>query len=189
MSDNSRRYLTTLFGLDAVVRRVAGTGAGWDATAPCEGWTAADVVGHNIAMNHMIAGLAKGQGSKGAADMVPADPEAEWQESFEQVFAALDSEGALQTVTMTPWGELPVDKFLGFVWVDPLIHSWDLAMATGQDPALDADLVAAASARLERAGESLVSPGRFKAAAPINAEMSPVDKLVSLSGRDAAWTP
>lgn len=185
MSDNSRRYLTSLFGLDAVVRRVDGN---WDAASPCEGWSAADVVGHNIAMNDMIAGFTDGIDATGADDMVPDDPAAEWRASFTALLDALDSEGALQAVAVTPWGELPVDKFLGFVWVDPLLHSWDLAMATGQDPALDADLVAAASTRLERAGESLVGPGRFKPATDIDDQMTPTQRLVSLSGRDAHWT-
>ena len=181
MSDNLRRYTRALYGFDAVVRRTSAEA--WGNDSPCEGWTAADVVAHNVGMNRMIAGFTRGDGAP-HADHVPADdPAASWATSFDELLAALDTEGALQTVAMTPWGELPVEKFLGFVWVDPVIHTWDLAVAVGQEPVLAADLVELGAARLERAGDSLVGPGRFRAAVDVADGATTLDRFISLSGR------
>ncbi len=186
MSENSRRFLKALFGFDAAMQRA---GDNWSNQSPCEEWTASDVVAHNIAMNTMIAGFTRGIGANGVEETGITDPATEWAASFSAVQEALDADGALQSVTMTPWGELPVEKFLGFVWVDPLIHTWDLSMATGQAPVLNQALVADGYKRLERAGESLVGPGRFKAAVAADGDMSMLDKFVAISGRDPRWVP
>ena len=181
MSENLRRYTRALYGFDAVVRRTP-TDA-WSSDSPCDGWTAADVVAHNVGMNRMIAGFTRGDGAPHADHIVSDDPAAAWAESLDDLLASLDRQGALQTVAMTPWGELPVEKFLGFVWVDPVIHTWDLAMAVGQEPVLAADLVELGAARLERAGDSLVGPGRFEAAVSVADDASTLERFISLSGR------
>ncbi|MEM7286340.1 MAG: TIGR03086 family metal-binding protein [Actinomycetota bacterium] len=181
MSENLRRYTRALYGFDAVVRRTPGEA--WTHPSPCEGWTAADVVAHNVGMNEMIAGFTRGDGAPHAGHVETDDPAGSWASSLEALLAALDRHGALQTVAATPWGELAVEKFLGFVWVDPVIHTWDLAVAVGQAPVLDADLVALGAARLERAGDSLVGPGRFRAAVAVGDEATTLDRFISLSGR------
>ena len=185
MSDSSRNYLKALYGFDAAVRRAAADS--WTNASPCPEWTAADIVGHNIGMNDMIAGFTRGEGSAGPAGGAPSDPLAAWTESFEGLQAALDTKGALQTVTQTPWGELPVDAFLGFAWVDPLIHTWDLSRATGQDPTMDDAQVARGLKQLVRAGDALVGPGRFDAPVDADDSMSTLEQFIAASGRDPRW--
>jgi uncharacterized protein (TIGR03086 family) len=184
MSDNLRTYVKALYGFDATVNRVAGDG--WDAPSPCEGWTATDVVAHNIGMNNMIAGFTRGEGASRPTEERPDDPVAAWRASFDGLLAALDTAGALQTVAKTPWGEMPVDKFLGFAWVDPVVHTWDLAKATGQTPVVDEGLVERGAKQLARAGDSLVGPGRFKPAVEVGDEAPVLDTLIALSGRNPA---
>ena len=181
MSENLRRYTRALYGFNAVVVRTPASA--WGNASPCEDWTAADVVAHNVGMNQMIAGFTRGQGATHAGHVTAEDPAAEWTASLQELLAALDSSGALQTVAATPWGELPVDKFLGFAWVDPVIHTWDLARAVGQEPILDADLVERGAAQLERAGASLVGPGRFDAAVDLGDDASTLDRFIAYSGR------
>ncbi|MCP5027562.1 MAG: TIGR03086 family protein [Actinomycetia bacterium] len=182
MSENLRTYTKALYGFDAVVTRTSVDQ--WSSSSPCEDWTAADVVAHNVGMNDMVASFCTGTGASQPSHDTASDPAAEWTRSFDGLLAALDSDGALQTVAGTPWGEMPVDKFLGFAWVDPLIHTWDLACATGQAAAMDAALVARAAKQLERAGDSLVAPGRFNAAVRADADSGTVDQLVALAGRN-----
>ncbi|MGF1598902.1 MAG: TIGR03086 family metal-binding protein [Acidimicrobiales bacterium] len=181
MSENLRNYVKALYGFDAVVRRT--DPSRWNAQSPCQAWKAADVVAHNIGMCDMITGFAKGIGSSGPTESTAGDPAAAWSASFDGLLGALDSAGALQTVTATPWGEMPVDKFLGFVWIDPVIHTWDLATAVGETPVLDAAQVERGIAQMIRAGKSLVGPGRFEPAVEVADDIDPVSKLVALSGR------
>lgn len=185
MSESSRTFLKAVYGFDAAVRRIDADR--WANPSPCDGWQATDVLNHCVEMNKMVTGFTNGIGaSRPAASS--ANPITEWQPSFDELLEALDHKGALQTVSKTPWGEMPVDKFLGFAWVDPLIHTWDLAKAGGQEPALDPDLVARAYAQLERAGDSLRGPGAFGAAVEPTAEMSTVDRFIAISGRDPSWS-
>ncbi|MDH4145362.1 MAG: TIGR03086 family metal-binding protein [Acidimicrobiia bacterium] len=182
MSDNLRNYTKALYGFDATVRRTASSA--WSAPSPCPGWTAADVVAHNVGMCDMIAGFTRGVSAKGPRQDRLDDPAAAWQSSLDGLLAALDTAGALQAVAKTPWGELPVDKFLGFAWVDPVVHTWDLAQAVGEPTVLDADQVRRGITQLERAGASLVGPGRFEPAVEVSSDADAVDRLVALSGRN-----
>ncbi|MDH3683101.1 MAG: TIGR03086 family metal-binding protein [Acidimicrobiia bacterium] len=182
MSENLRTYTRAVYGFDAAVARAANDS--WDNPSPCEAWTAADVVAHNIGMNDMIAGFTSGVDARSPVHEIPAHPAAAWRDSLDGLLSALDSQGALQTVARTPWGEMPVDKFLGFAWVDPVVHTWDLAMATGQTPVLDEALVARGTKQLERAGDSLVGEGRFQPAVDLGPGAGPIERFIALTGRD-----
>lgn len=59
MTSNRQRYLTALFGLDAVIRRVPGDA--WPNASPCEGWTTRDVVDHNLFLVRTVQGMAEGR--------------------------------------------------------------------------------------------------------------------------------
>jgi uncharacterized protein (TIGR03086 family) len=114
--------------------------SGWGAPSPCEGWTAADVVGHLVGTQRDFLGT-HGADLGGPPDVV-ADPAAAWRAHAARVAAAVADD------------ELPAREFDGFfgpttvgeafqryyVW-DMLVHRWDLARAVGADAALtDAEL-------------------------------------------------
>ncbi|MGH1491571.1 MAG: TIGR03086 family metal-binding protein [Acidimicrobiales bacterium] len=190
MSENSRTFLKSVYGFDAAVRRVAADR--WSSLSPCEGWQAKDVVAHTMEMNLRVAGFAAEAGITAEAKAMEADisddPLAAWQSSLDALIIAVDSEGVLQAVATTPFGEMPVDKFLGFAWVDSLIHTWDLAKATGQAPVLDADLVDRAYHRLVQAGDSLRGPGAFGPAVEETSDMTMLEKFIAISGRNPRWS-
>ena len=180
MSENSRNYLLALYGFDATVRRV--TPSSWDNTSPCEGWTARDVLSHNIGMCEMITGIAHGVGAEAAEHPPVVNPMAEWIKAFEETRQALDRPEALAQKELTPWGHLVVDRFIGIVTVDPLIHTFDLAAATGQRVVIDEGLAAAGFAQLEKAGE-MIRGERFGPKVSIDEDASIVDKLIAMAGR------
>ncbi len=184
MSKSLLTYTKALYGFDAAVQRADDTS--WSNASPCDGWTAADVLAHNIGMNNMISGFCAGIDSKGPSHELPDDPAGAWKTSFDGLLDALDTKGALHSVARTPWGEMPTGKFLGFAWIDPVIHTWDLAKATGQPAVLDAELVARGTKQLEQAGDSLVGPGRFEPATQAGSGADPVDAFVALSGRSVS---
>lgn len=181
MSESLLTYTKALYGFDAAVQRVSGDA--WGNQSPCDGWTANDVIAHNIGMNNMISGFCAGIDSKGPTHELPDDPAGAWKASFDGLLDALDTKGALHAVARTPWGEMPAGKFLGFAWIDPVIHTWDLAKATGQPAVLDEGLVARGTKQLEKAGDSLVGPGRFNPATEVGRGADPIDVFVALSGR------
>jgi uncharacterized protein (TIGR03086 family) len=207
MSDNLLAYIKGLFCFDAVVQRT--DRARWGDPSPCERWTARGVVNHNVLVCFMIAEMVRGNPAVVPAGSVergrPApsrdgfvfaphlaqtfvstddDPVEVWNRGRDDVLAALDHPGALQTEARSPWGHPTVDAFLGFAFYDPLVHAWDLAKAVGQPPMLDAKLA-------QRALDSLTEFGKHKElrqpislAAPImTTARDPVTRLIAFTGR------
>ena len=80
--------------------------------------------------------------------MAGADPATTMRDSAAAAVAAVDS-ADLTKVIPSPFGEMPVDDFLGIIWVDTLTHAWDVADAGGIDSGIDADLADAARSTLE----------------------------------------
>ena len=181
MSENTRSYLHALYGFDATVNRV-GT-QDWDSASPCEGWSARDVLSHNIGMCQMITGIAHGIGAKSAGQPEVVDPLEEWGRAFAETRAALDDVEALSQKVQTPWGHLVVDRFVGIVTVDPLIHTFDLAVATGQEVVIDPGLANAGYTQLQKAGD-MIRGERFGPEIELDGDKSIVEMLIAMAGRD-----
>ncbi|GAA2470865.1 maleylpyruvate isomerase family mycothiol-dependent enzyme [Streptomyces thermolineatus] len=121
--------------------RVRGTRPqAWDAPAPCEGWTARDVVGHLVewfpGFLRAGAGVELPEGPS-----VDDDPVAAWTVHSDGVQALLDDPAtADRTLSDRHLGQLPLDRAVDrFYTADVFLHTWDLARATGQDEHLDPD--------------------------------------------------
>jgi uncharacterized protein (TIGR03086 family) len=179
VSEKLRRYTKAVYLFDAVVRRVPDDA--WSAPSPCDEWSAADVVKHQVDVHSMVATMAGAEGDPPPFD--PADPAGSWADARDRVLTALDQEGALQHEGDTPFGHLSVDKLIGILFVDPLTHAWDLGVATGVDPALDEALCTRGADQLERAGDMIRAPGFYDAALPYPADADPVTRFIAVAGR------
>lgn len=184
MSENLRKYTKALYALDAVARRVP-AGA-WDRPSCCEGWTAREVAGHATAVIEGVGAVASG-GERPAplpeAERAGEDPAATVRSALERTLAALDQPGVINRVASTPFGDMPVDAFLGVIWVDPLTHAWDIADATGIDHGIDGDTADEAHAALAPLSDALRGPGRFAEAVPVADDADPVAAFIAFSGR------
>ncbi|NEK84426.1 TIGR03086 family protein [Blastococcus saxobsidens] len=114
--------------------------AGWAAPSPCEGWTAADVVGHLLQTQRDF--LTTHGVDLGTAPDVAADPAAAWRAHAQRVAAALADDAVPAREFDGFFGPTTVgaafEQF--YVW-DMVVHRWDVARAVGADPGLtDAEL-------------------------------------------------
>ncbi len=184
MSENLRNFTKAVYGMDAVVKRVPSDR--WDAPSPCEGWSARDVVAHQVGV---LRGLAETVRSGEMA--LPAEPEDRsdpvglWSEVRDDVLAALDRSGALQQHGRFWFGEMSVDELIGVVQWDPLTHAWDVATAVGIDAHIDPELAEHSHATIAPMRETLakrklVSPD----AVEVPAEADVVSRYLGLVGRD-----
>ena len=113
----------------------------WDAPAPCEGWVARDVVEHLV--EWLPAFFApRWDLELLATPSVAEDPLAAWQSLSDVLQRALDDPAVASAQRDSPMGPTTFESAMGMICVpDVLIHTWDLARATGLDEQLDADEV------------------------------------------------
>jgi uncharacterized protein (TIGR03086 family) len=131
--------------LDDFAAVLAGVAPGrWTAPSPCAGWAAIDVAGHVIGDLRAIQAYAAGRDEEEPADnprsAAGADPLAAWRVARADMMAALDPV-ALARLVPLPWGQLTLGEFLARYPMEFLVHTWDLAQATGQAAGLDPGLV------------------------------------------------
>ena len=152
MSETLDRYTSLAVDFDA---RVHGA-TDWSATSPCEGWSARDVVAHIIGGHRRLIGA---EPTEVGAD---EDVVAAWDDATVALKAVLGDDAKAAAAVPTPFGPMPLEQMVGrFVCMDVLVHTWDLARATGQDEQLQADAVAAAYSGLKPMDAMLRGPGIF----------------------------
>ena len=183
VSDNLRDFTKALYGMDAVIRRVPDDA--WDQASPCEGWTARDVVGHQVGVLNGVTHMAGGN------DMIlPATPEdlsnpqELWAGARDAVLAALDQQGALQHSGKYWFGPMTIDELIGVVQWDPLTHAWDVAKATGAEVALDEDLAQKSFDRISAIRPSLAKMHLVGDEVTVADDADIVSRYLGLVGRD-----
>ncbi|OBI94261.1 TIGR03086 family metal-binding protein [Mycobacterium sp. 1245805.9] len=125
----------------AVVEAVTHDQLEWP--TPCSEWSVRQLIDHLVGGADYL--LAAATGPEGALSDRP--PGITYRTCVDRVLTALESPGALERVCVSPLGfDWSVADAVAGTFMDVLIHTWDLARATGQDERLDADLVAACSA-------------------------------------------
>ena len=143
----------------------------WSATAPCEGWTARDVVAHVVGGHR---GLIAATGGAPVAELTAdEDIVGAWDAATEGIKAVLSDPSKVAMAVPGPMGEMPAGQMIArFMCTDVLVHTWDLARATGQDESLQADAVRMAYSGLKPMDAMLRRPGVFgpKVAAPAGAD-------------------
>jgi uncharacterized protein (TIGR03086 family) len=180
MSETTERYETVAGGFD---RRVAGVVPGqWAAASPCEGWSARDVVAHVVDTHRRV--LATLEGREPVVVGPDDDVTACWRSVRTDLLAALTDPARAGTTVSGMFGEQSFESLVGrLLCTDTLVHTWDLARATGQDEQLDAAAVAAGRAFLEPIDDAIRRPGGFapKLEAPAGAD--PQTAFLAFCGR------
>lgn len=136
MSETSERYRRLADAFSERVRAVPGDA--WERPSPCEGWVARDVVRHMVETSERFLGRAGMELPAGPS--VDDDPADAWDRARSAVQAALEDPAVADQSYDTPMGAMTFEETMSrFGVADVLIHTWDLARATGLDERLDPD--------------------------------------------------
>lgn len=187
MSPPDQLYLRVLDGFTDVVRRVPQDR--WDSASPCTEWNARQLTGHVIDAQHqVIALLSERMAKEPVTDLARLDALAGTDVST--AWHAVDTaiRDTLATVDLsaqvtTPRGAMSGAEVLTMVVIEPLVHTWDLATATGQAVWLDGEAVEVTLPEVERLGDQLAATGMYAAAHPLPATASVQDRLLAALGR------
>ncbi len=186
MSEVSDRYRRVATGFAARLEHCPPDGL--EAPSPCEGWKARDVVSHVVHVHRrVVAGL---DGSEASEPQHGEDLAEAFSVASAAVSAALDHpQRASQTVSGL-FGAQSFEDLVGrLLCADTLVHTWDLARATGQDDRLDIEAATKALESLIPMDEAMRRPGGFgpraDAAALDGAEPDVQAQLIAFTGRHA----
>jgi uncharacterized protein (TIGR03086 family) len=177
---------------------------------PCGELDVRALLGHLVGVVHRAAAIGRGEDAMSVPGTV-AHPDDRWTAAWAEALAAVEDtwrdDAALGRIVVLPWATLPGGAALLGYLNEVVVHTWDLAQATGQRPEWDDDVVGAAYNAISH---SLPAEGRpelfrkildrvdpdslpagfrsppFADAVPVGAAARPIDRLVAYTGRRPA---
>jgi uncharacterized protein (TIGR03086 family) len=188
MSESAERFRRVAAGFTQRVEAVPGVA--WDLPAPCEGWVARDVVRHLVEWLPGPGFLLGTFGVEtGPIPSVESDPAAAWSVVRDAVQRALDDPTiATKVEDCGPPGRLSLEAAVDMTCTpDVLVHTWDLARATGLDDRLDTDevrrLVADIEAMPPEVDQAIRDSGHYGPRVAVAPDADEQTRLLAFMGR------
>lgn len=182
-----RNYTRSMNVMEQAIRTA--DPARWDDQSPCDDWTARQVAGHAMTFIRNVVALA-GNGPTpdfharvDFAAVAGDDPNLSWTATRHLMETeVLTRPDRLDAVRMTPLGaEMPIVRLLTYQGMDPVVHGWDVATATGGNVTIPADLATTYRQQFEPVADQLRANGLLGPETP--ATDDPVDALLGFCGR------
>jgi uncharacterized protein (TIGR03086 family) len=157
------------------------------ASTPCADWDVHTLLNHTIAVVGMFNHSAQGKPIDPAAferDNVGGDPGGSYKSAASVLRETLSQPGVIDRTWTMPFGEVPGPMGAAFATLELTQHGWDVARATGQEPAFDPEVTEAAMATARMAPADLVrTPGVFGVEVPCDSSAPAPDQLAAFLGR------
>jgi uncharacterized protein (TIGR03086 family) len=159
---------------------------------PCSDWTVGDLLDHIAGSALAFTAAAAKKPLDGAPNVSAANLDADWRTSIPRRLDALaeawSDAGTWTGMTAAGGVDLP-GEVAGVVALDELvIHGWDLAKATGQEPGYDGPELEAVHQMVEQFRSGGIE-GIFGPQVEVDEDAPQLDRIVGLAGRDPAWVP
>lgn len=153
----------------------------------CSGWDVRAVLSHLVGGNIRFAQALRGE----SADWPSRDLEpittalAQFDTTAAAMADAIAGIDDPKRPAMLPGGAEPPAAFaVGVHGADMLVHGWDIAMSTGQDPDLDRELCVLALGVVAKYPPSFWGAGRYFAPQLDTESADPQHRLLAITGRD-----
>jgi uncharacterized protein (TIGR03086 family) len=161
--------------------KVPGAVSQLDAPTTCERWNVRALLNHMLQVQRYFVGVARGDNVENSLlqdppDLLSDDPISDFEEVRAEVLGTFGEPGVIERTGIA----------LGAAFGDQLMHGWDLAVSTGQDPTMPEDLPEAAYAMLHGLFPEEQRKGVFNPEIRIDPESSVQLKLLAYTGRDPA---
>lgn len=191
MPDASTSSLPALHrqALESTHTLVAGIGSEqWPDPTPCDDWDVRQLVNHLVAGNLWVVELTAGRAIADVGDRLDGDrlgdlPLHAYDRSAAAAATAFDAPGAMEAPCAVSYGPVPGSIYAGHRLVDVVVHGWDIAVATGQDPSLDPELIEACWEVVRPQLRELQASGMFGSELAGPASPDPQERLLAALGR------
>ena len=155
--------------------------------SPCEEWNVQELLNHMLGGMRMFAAAARGETvdeSVYRSDLLGDDPAAAYEREAASLKEAWSDPGLLERTCELPFGTVPGVMAANLGFVEILVHGWDIARATGQQPEMDPELSEAALALMSQMpADQMRQPGVFGPEVACAEGASIHDRLVAFLGR------
>jgi uncharacterized protein (TIGR03086 family) len=166
----------------------------WSRPTPCTDWNVRALVNHVVGEDRWTKPLVDGKtiaevGDAFDGDLLGEDPRAAAIAAAEEALAAVAERLPAGGRVHLSYGKEDIGEYVSQLAADHLIHGWDLAVATGQNRNLDAELVAEVAAWYRNREEIMRSTGAIAARQDSALGGNPQAELLIAYGRDPDWVP
>jgi uncharacterized protein (TIGR03086 family) len=160
----------------------------WHDPTPCADWDVHALVNHLVNENLWVPELLAGKtvvevGDAYDGDLLGDDPAKAFDSSAAAAKAATADDAVLTRTVHLSFGDAPGAEYLGQMFADTLIHTWDLARAVGADERLDPELVQVCAAWFADHEEAYRSAGAIAPRPPVAADADAQTRLLAAWGR------
>ena len=160
----------------------------WSLATPCQDWDVRELVNHVVGGALRYTMLLHGATSDEvlatrAVDHLGGDPVGSFERRAREVTNAFREPDALSGTVHHPAGDRSGQDLLEMRITEFAVHAWDLARAIGADEQIDPVLVDDMWRRLLVAGTRLERGGYFDPPASTSEDVSPLTRLLHLTGR------
>ncbi len=142
-----------------------------DGPTPCPDYDVRTLMGHLVGVLERVALMGRGENPFQAPDRVTglADDAwlAAWSDAAQRVEEAWADDASLTRIVHLPWAQDSGAVTLASYTSEITVHTWDLATATGQHPAWDAEVIETAW----EASRGMPGEGRAEMFAAVEAGM------------------
>ncbi len=164
----------------------------WDHPTPCSEWSVRDLVNHVVGEDRWTVPLMEGQtmadvGTSLDGDLLGSDPVEAALEAAKEAVSVVARRLPSGDKVHLSYGDEEADEYVRQLAADHLVHSWDLAAATGGDTSLDPHLVTEVGAWFAEREETYRSFGIIGPRGQLTGD--PQVDLLAGFGRRAAWGP
>lgn len=178
----SRSIDSTLSFVDAI------TDSQWSNQTPCAEWDVKDVVNHLVYENRWAVELFNGKtieevGNAFEGNLIGEDPRGVYRESSLKVKDILSNSESMSRTCQISSGPVSGAEYACQLFLDTLIHGWDIATGADQNAALDMGLVEACMPVAELTQRLAAGSGAFAEPIAFAGESSPQTRLLALLGR------
>ena len=165
----------------------------WDGPTPCTDWNVRELVNHVVGEDAWTMPLMRGGtiaevGGSLDGDLLGDDPLGTGQRLADEAVAVVAERLPAGEKVHLSYGDEDPAEYVRQLSADHLIHAWDLAAATGQDRALDAELVAEVAGWFADREEIYRGAGMVATHVDTTSDDAQT-QLLAAGGRDAGWTP
>jgi uncharacterized protein (TIGR03086 family) len=128
-------------------------------------------------------------GDRFAGDVLGDDPAASARDAAEAADRAVSEPGALDRTVELSAGPTPGREYLHQLMAEHLVHGWDVMVAVGTEPRLDAEAVRECARWFTDQVSTYRAAGLVEPGVPVSPDASGQDRLLAAFGRDPGWRP